>query len=81
MSELSKKGIAYLEMLPESELPFAVEMLRKLVIAWDPDFTKLTSAEEKEIEEINEEKKSGNVETYTAEQVANLLGLTERDLE
>lgn len=29
----------------------AVESVRKLVLAWDPDFTKLTPAEKKELDE------------------------------
>ena len=28
-----------------------IEFIKKLVIAWDPDFTKLTPAERKELEE------------------------------
>ena len=37
-------------MLPEQEQNFAYEMLRRIVLAWDPDYTKLTPAESKELE-------------------------------
>ena len=33
-----------------------MELLKKLVIAWDPDFTKLTEQEKKELEEAKEDK-------------------------
>lgn len=53
---LTKKGAEYLQMLPEKEKSEAVELLKKLVIAWDPDFTKLTEQEKKELEEAKEDK-------------------------
>ena len=53
---LTKKGTEYLQMLPEKERSEAVELLKKLVIAWDPDFTKLTEQEKKELEEAKEDK-------------------------
>lgn len=53
---LAKKGKEYLQMLPEKERYEAVELLKKLVIAWDPNFTKLTEQEKKELEEAKEDK-------------------------
>lgn len=53
---LTQKGTKYLQMLPEKERSKAVELLKKLVIAWDPDFTKLTEQEKKELEEAKEDK-------------------------
>ena len=47
MDDLTKKGVEYLEILPQKEKSEAVELLKKLVIAWDPDFTKLTEQKEK----------------------------------
>lgn len=41
-----------MEILPESDQNFALEFIGKLVIAWDPDFTKVTLRERKELEEI-----------------------------
>ena len=33
------------DMLPEEDQKFAQEFVRKLVLAWDPDFTKVTPQE------------------------------------
>jgi hypothetical protein len=40
-----------IEMLPEDEQNFAFEFVKRLVLAWDPDFTKLTASERKALEE------------------------------
>jgi hypothetical protein len=40
-----------LEILPEQEQNLAVELLKRLVLAWDSDYTKLTSKEEQELKE------------------------------
>lgn len=37
--------------LPEAEKSLAYEILRRLVLAWDPDFTKLTPAEYERLKE------------------------------
>lgn len=51
MSAATKQVIDLMEILPEQEQEFALEIIRKLVLAWDPDFTKLTPAEKEELEE------------------------------
>ena len=38
-----------LEMLPREEQEFACEVMKKLILAWDPDFTKLTPKEAAEL--------------------------------
>ena len=55
MSTATKQAIELLEFLPESEQNFALEFIKKLVLAWDPDFTKLTLSEKKELEEIEKD--------------------------
>jgi hypothetical protein len=40
-----------LEILPEQEQTLAVELLKRLVRAWDSDYTKLTPKEEQELKE------------------------------
>ena len=45
MTDTIKKATGLLEILPESEQIFALELIKKLVIAWDPDYTKLTPSE------------------------------------
>ena len=37
------------DMLPENDQIFAYEFVKKLVLAWDPDYTKVTSVEYAEI--------------------------------
>lgn len=51
MSGAVKEATTLLEILPEHEQDFALEFIKKLVIAWDPDFTKLTPAEKRSLEE------------------------------
>ena len=45
MSDIAMDATRLLEMLPESEEHFAYELIKKLVHAWDPDFTRLTPEE------------------------------------
>lgn len=59
MSIQTQQIIEMLEMLPEQERNLAYEMLKRIVLAWDSDYTKLTSAEEKSLEEAE---KSGYVD-------------------
>ena len=40
-----------LDVLPDSDVNLAYELVKKLVLAWDPDFTKLTPAERARLEE------------------------------
>ena len=51
MSTATKEIIDLMEILPENDQNLALEIVRKLVIAWDPDFTKLTPAEKALLEE------------------------------
>ncbi len=45
MSEKALEAARLIEMLPEDDQNFAFEFIKKLVRAWDPDFTKLTAEE------------------------------------
>ncbi|MBD5517256.1 MAG: hypothetical protein HDR07_01740 [Lachnospiraceae bacterium] len=51
MSGAVKEAISLMEVLPESDQNFALAFIKKLVLAWDPDYTKVTSAERKALEE------------------------------
>ena len=42
------------DMLPEDDQKFAQEFIKKLVVAWDPDFTKVTPQEESLIKDAEE---------------------------
>lgn len=50
MTDTIKKATVLLEVLPENEQNLALELIKRLVIAWDPDFTKLTPSERAELE-------------------------------
>lgn len=51
MSGTVKEAINLLEVLPETEQNFALEFIKKLVLAWDADYTKLTPSERARLEE------------------------------
>lgn len=59
MSTTTKQAMDLLEILPESEQNFALEFIKKLVLAWDPDFTKVTPLERSEIEQAVKEIENG----------------------
>ena len=60
MSNIVMEAARLMDALPESDQEFAYEFIKKLILAWDPDFTKVTPAEAKEIEEAE---KSGFVDS------------------
>ena len=49
MTSITKQIIDMLDMLPEQEQQFACEVLKRLVLAWDPDYTKLTPKESSQL--------------------------------
>lgn len=55
MSAATKEAINLMEILPESDQNFALEFIKKLVLAWDPDYTKVTPAERKALEEAKKD--------------------------
>lgn len=58
MSPRTQQMIKMYEMLPEQEQELAFETIKRFVLAWDPDFTKVTSEERKQIEKAE---KSGYI--------------------
>lgn len=66
MSELARKTAAMLDMLPHEEQALAFEMLRRIVLAWDPDFTKLTPAEAEAVEQAEAEIERGETVSHEA---------------
>lgn len=66
MSTTTKQAIYLMELLPESEQNFALEFIKKLVIAWDPDFTKVTPAERAKLEEAQREIENGETISHDA---------------
>lgn len=51
MTQAIQESVRMLEMLPESEQEFANQLIKRLVLAWDPDFTKLTPEERKRLDD------------------------------
>lgn len=43
-----------MESLPENQQKFALEFVKKLVLAWDPDYTKLTISEADALKEAEQ---------------------------
>ena len=50
MSPRTQQMVKMYEMLPEQEQELAFETIKRFVLAWDPDFTKVTPEERKKIE-------------------------------
>ena len=50
MSNIAMDAARLLDMLPDEDKNFAYEFIKKLVLAWDPDFTKVTPEEASRIE-------------------------------
>ena len=51
MSNIAMEAARLMDALPEADKVFAYEFIKKLVLAWDPDFTKVTADEAKRIED------------------------------
>lgn len=51
MSSIAMEAARLMDALPEADKVFAYEFIKKLVLAWDPDFTKVTAEEAKKIED------------------------------
>ncbi len=45
MSDIALEAARMMDMLPDDDKSFAYEFIKKLVKAWDPDFTKVTPEE------------------------------------
>lgn len=59
MASISKQIASMVDMLPETDQVLAFELVRKLVLAWDPDFTKMTASEMQQIEQAESELAAG----------------------
>lgn len=59
MSNIAIEAARLMDVLPESDKEFAYEFIKKLVLAWDPEFTKVTA---EEAARIDEAEKSGFVD-------------------
>lgn len=64
MSPTTKNIISMIEILPENDKNLAYELIKKLVLAWDPDFTKATQQEIRELERAEKEIENGDYVTH-----------------
>ena len=64
MSNTAQQVANMIDMLPENDQQLAFELIKKLVHAWDPDFTKVTPQEAKELEEAEQNLKNGEVVSH-----------------
>lgn len=60
MSEKAVLVAQMVNMLPPSDQGLAFELVKKLVLAWDPDFTKLTPEEAVRVKKAEKEIESGD---------------------
>lgn len=49
MSNIAREAARLIDILPDDDKAFAFEFIKKMVLAWDPDFTKLTQSEAEEV--------------------------------
>ena len=54
MSNITVEAARLMESLSESEQNFVLEFIKKLVLAWDPDYTKLTASEAEALKEAEQ---------------------------
>jgi hypothetical protein len=66
MVALSKaKEISTLvDLLPDNEQILAYELIKRMVLAWDSDFTKLTPAERKRLDEAEHDFSTGSTANH-----------------
>lgn len=69
MSNLSVQTAQLVSLLPEDDLTLVNELVKKLLLAWDPDFTKVTPEERSKLDKADEEMKKG--EYFTDDEVWN----------
>lgn len=67
MTAIEKETINILSLLPECDQLLMNEIAKKLLLAWDPDFTKVTPEERKRMETAEKELENG--EYYSHDEV------------
>ena len=67
LKESTMQTAELIDVLPDEDISLVNALVKKLIIAWDPDFTKLTPHEKAELERAKAEIENG--EYLTSEQV------------
>ena len=60
---ISQRIAQMVDILPEADQTLALELVKRLVIAWDPDFTKVTPTERAAMEQAVNELDAGEYVT------------------
>lgn len=60
MTYIAEQIANMVDMLPESEQNLASEFVKRLVLAWDPDFVKLTNTERNNLSQAEKEIEDGD---------------------
>lgn len=63
LKERTLQTAELLDILPEEDVSMVNDLVKKLVAAWDPDFTKLTDKERKILEKSDLDMKNGDFVT------------------
>lgn len=66
MAPIAQQIADMVDMLPEQDQALAFELVKKLVLAWDPDFTKVTPLERAQLNQAEAEMNAGNYVTENA---------------
>jgi hypothetical protein len=66
MSAISKQIIDMIDMLPEQEQQLAFEFIKRMVLAWDSDFTKLTPYERERLNTADKEIINGEIVDHSS---------------
>lgn len=66
MAPIAQQIADMVDMLPEQDQALAFELVKKLVLAWDPDFTKVTPFERVQLDQAEAEMNSGDYVTENA---------------
>lgn len=64
MTQRAQQIAAIADMLPEEDQKLVFEMLKRMMLAWDPDYTKLTPEERKVLEQADIEFRKGETVSH-----------------
>ena len=59
MAPISQQIAEMVDILPDADQALAYEVVKRMVLAWDPDFTKVTPKEAAELEQASMEYERG----------------------
>lgn len=65
MSPVAKQIVEMIDMLPEQEQQLAFEFIKRVVLAWDSDFTKLTPFERERLIKADNDILNGEIVNHS----------------